>query len=454
MIDRNNKEGNAHVRAERAGIGGVILFGLICCLLYGLGAGVRCNVGILVNPLIVQYGVAYDQIAFSIAVMQLVFGASQPLFGLLAAKHSNRFVLALGAILLTVGVIGIRTSRAYPLLVLFLGIVFGAGAGAISFGMVLSSAIHFAGQKNAMLLSGMLNAAAGLLGFVLAPLIQTLIGTFGLGTTLVVLAVMMVLLLPIVYVVTIRDPRKAGTEREEELAAKRDGKEMELPSAAERMSKETKSTCTTELPSAAEHMGKAEAKTFSAKQILSEALNNRTYRLLIAGFGTCGFHMVIIESHLFSQFVQYGISRTSASGAFSVYSLATITGALLSGYLSGRMHKGRLLGIYYGFRAVWTIVFLFVMPKNMISVVVFAIGLGLTGDATVSPTSGLVNKNFRLEYIATLIGLLFLCHQIGAFLSAWLGGILFAATGGYTAIWMIDVGLCSFAALMSFRIRE
>lgn len=28
---------------------------------------------------------------------------------------------------------------------------------------------------------------------------------------------------------------------------------------------------------------------------------------LVAGFSTCGFHMVIIESHLFSQYVSCGI---------------------------------------------------------------------------------------------------------------------------------------------------
>lgn len=164
--------------------------------------------------------------------------------------------------------------------------------------------------------------------------------------------------------------------------------------------------------------------------------------------------MVIIESHLFSQFRSYGTPSDAASWAFSLYGISTIAGALLSGFLSTRISKGKLLTFYYGFRAVWTVIYLFCLPKNIATAVLFAVGLGMTGDATVSPTSGLVNQNFSIEKVATLVGFLFLCHQIGGFLSAWLGGILVEATVGYRAIWMIDIALCLFAAAESFRIGK
>lgn len=98
--------------------------------------------------------------------------------------------------------------------------------------------------------------------------------------------------------------------------------------------------------------------------------------------------------------------------------------------------------------------YVFVMPKSMITAVLFSIGLGMTGDATVSPTSGLVSENYHLDYVATLIGVLFFTHQIGAFMSAWLGGVFKAMTGGYTVIWVMDIILCIFASWMSLRIQE
>lgn len=188
--------------------------------------------------------------------------------------------------------------------------------------------------------------------------------------------------------------------------------------------------------------------------IEERAFRDKAFVCLVAGFSTCGFHMVIIESHLFSQYVSYGIGAAEASWGFSLYGIATILGALLSGWLSARVSKGALLAFYYGFRAVWAIAFMLFMPKTLLGAVIFSVGLGLTGDATVSPTAGVVNGRFSVTESATLIGLLFFCHQIGAFSSAWFGGLLFGATGSYGAIWAIDVGLCTFAAVASSRIRK
>jgi MFS family permease len=390
-----------------------IAFGLIACVLYGFGAGLRADIGILLNPLAQQYGCSYADASLCIAVMQIVFGATQPLFGILASRRSNRFVLLVGVVFLAASLIGMACSHSYPLLMLFLGIVFGAGAGAVGFGLVLTSAMHFVGPKWAMTVSGMLNAAAGLVGFVLSPTLQALLDALGTAGALFSLLVPVVILVPIVFVVTSRDKRAIAEAKKAD-----------------------------------------EAGEGKPKGSLKDAFKNRTFLLLIAGFSTCGFHMVIIESHLFNQFVSFGIEQTASSWAFSVYGIATILGALLSGWLSTRVRMGRLLGFYYGFRAVWVIVFLLCMPKTLPFAVLFSIGLGLTGDATVSPTSGLVNANFHMSQVATLIGVLFFCHQIGAFLSAWLGGVILDATGGYTLLWVIDIVLCVFASFMSLRIRE
>lgn len=389
----------------------VIAFGLLACILYGLGAGLRSDIGILLMPLAAHCGIAYEDVSFCIAVMQIVFGATQPFFGILAMRRSNRFVLFLGAVLLGLSVVGMIEATSFWQLMLALGILFGGGAGALSFGLILTSAIYFVGKRNAMIISGMLNAAAGMIGFMLSPVLQFLISSFGLIPALTFLLIPIAVLVPVLWVVTSRDPAKSDIEEA-------DAKDQD-----------------TSLSS------------------LFQAFHNRTFLLLIAGFSTCGFHMVIIESHLFSQFVFYGIDGGDASWAFSVYGIATILGALASGYVSSLLPKGWILGFLYGFRAVWVAAYLFLMPKTVLTAVLFATGLGFTGDATVSPTAGLVNEHFSIRQVATLMGFLFLCHQVGAFCSAWFGGILFTATGNYTAIWLIDIALCLFASIMSWRIQ-
>ncbi|SDM60254.1 MFS transporter [Lachnospira pectinoschiza] len=384
----------------------VIAFGLIACAVYGVGAGIRSNIGILLSPMAEQCGIAYKDASLCVAVMQLVFGTSQPLFGILASRKSNRFVLFTGVVLLALSMVGIMTATSFAMLFLSLSILFGLGTGAIAFGIVLTSAICFVGKEHAMTMSGMLNASAGMVGFIFAPLINALINRGGIRLNSIFMIGVFIVLIPLSIVLTSKDSVVSKKEVQER----------------------------TNLP-------------------FKEAFKSRTYLLLLAGFSTCGFHMVIIESHLFSQYISYNIDSNHASWAFSFYGIMTIVGALLSGLLSTKIDKGKLLAFYYGFRAVWVCVYLFLLPKNFTTAVLFSAGLGLTGDATVSPTSGLVNEKFDLKHVATLIGLLFLVHQIGAFFSAYLGGIFVSATGNYNTIWIIDIALCLFASSMSFMIK-
>ena len=72
-------------------------------LLYGVSAGVRGDIGLLLNPVAASSGQSYEGVSIAIALMQLAFGATQPLFGWLAMRRSNRFVLTLGAVSYAVG---------------------------------------------------------------------------------------------------------------------------------------------------------------------------------------------------------------------------------------------------------------------------------------------------------------------------------------------------------------
>lgn len=414
-----------------SGLPAVIAFGLVACVLYGVGAGLRGDIGILLEPLMAHCDASYQQVSFCIAVMNLVFGATQPAFGMLAARRSNRFVLILGALLLCASMAGMTLSSSFAGLFVSLGILFGTGAGALAFGLILSSAMRRVGPERAMLVSGMLNAAAGLGAFVLSPTLQTLVNAGGVQFALEAMVLPALLLIPIAMVVTSADPKPSARSGGEA----RSGDAVEVLGARDG------------------HDAAGDTADGTGKRLFRRAFTSRTFVMLVIGFTTCGFHMVTIESHLFSQYTSYGIEPVSASWAFSLYGIATIAGALLSGWLSVKVRKGRLLAFYYGFRAAWVLAFILLMPKTLPFAVLFSVGLGLTGDATVSPTAGLVNEKFSLTEAATLIGLLFFFHQIGAFASAWLGGILLDATGGYVALWMLDVALCAVASLASMRIR-
>ena len=85
---------------------------------------------------------------------------------------------------------------------------------------------------------------------------------------------------------------------------------------------------------------------------------------------------------------------------------------------------------------------------------IFASAMGFLWLSTVPPTNALVAQIFGVRYMSMLGGFVFLSHQVGSFLGAWLGGRIYDATGHYDLVWGIAVALGVFAALANLPVRE
>jgi len=72
----------------------------------------------------------------------------------------------------------------------------------------------------------------------------------------------------------------------------------------------------------------------------------------------------------------------------------------------------------------------------------------------VPPTNGLVAHFFGTKYVSLLYGIVFLSHQIGGFLGAYLGGLFHELYGSLNYAWYISIVLSFFAALIHLPIRE
>ena len=98
-------------------------------------------------------------------------------------------------------------------------------------------------------------------------------------------------------------------------------------------------------------------------------------------------------------------------------------------------------------------VFLF-SPKTTETVLIFSALMGILWLSTVPPTVALCAKNWGTRWLATIFGLLFFSHQVGGFTGAWLGGVIFDATGSYDLMWSICIAAAAFAALMHLPVRD
>ena len=318
-------------------------------------------------------------------------------------------MLSLGTILMAAGLLLTAQVSSAPALVVTLGLLFSAGTGATCFGIIMAAITPVLGQRRASAVSGILNASSGVGASLLSPLMQAIQASAGVGTLLVFLSLPALLLFPVCVWIT----RVSGS------FSKADGQEQ--PDISGR---------------------------------LKEALRNPSYHRLMIGFGTCGFHMCIIHTHIFSQIVSYGIKESTASLAYTVFGLTSMAGAILCGFICQKIPMKNVLGVLYGTRAAIVAVFILLLPKTIFYVFLFIIILGMTGDATVTPTSEIISRRFGPESLGLLFGITYVCHQTGAFISSWLGGIFITNSGNYQAIWLFDIVLCTIACAASFSIRK
>ena len=94
------------------------------------------------------------------------------------------------------------------------------------------------------------------------------------------------------------------------------------------------------------------------------------------------------------------------------------------------------------------------MPASTVTTLLFGAGMGLMWLSTVPPTSGLVTLMFGTRWLATLYGFAFFSHQVGGFLGAWLGGLLYERTGSYDVVWWLTVLSGLLSALINLPIVE
>ena len=378
------------------------------CALYMASGGIRSNFGIIVQALADRTGVSYADVSFAVAVGQLMYGVTQPVFGIVAMKKTNGFVLVLGTLMMAAGLLLTTLARSVAMLVTTVGLLFFTGTGAVCFGIIKGAISPVLGERRASAASGILNASSGIGGSLLSPLMQALQASLGVGKLLVILSAPVLVLLPIcLWVARVSSSPVEETRTEIDVLGR-----------------------------------------------LKLALSDPDYRRLMIGFGTCGFHMCIIQTHIFSQIVSYGIAEHTASLAYTMFGLTTMAGSVLCGFLCQRLALKNVLGSLYGVRVVIVAVFMLLLPKTVFTVFLFIVILGLTGVATVTPTSDIVSRRFGPESLGFLFGITFVGHQIGGFISSWLGGAFIAQSGNYQAIWMFEIVLCALASAASYGIHK
>ena len=375
-----------------------------------LTMGARQTTGLFVQPIHASTGIGIADISLALAVGQFVWGAVQPLFGAIADRHGPSRVLIVGGLLLAAGTAATPFVSSQWGLMLTLGVLAAAGAGAGSFSILIGATAQRIAPEQRSMAAGIINAGGSLGQFVFAPLVQFGISVVGWTGAMFGVAASALLTLPLV-----RTLRGEGNATPAQAA-----------SAAAGM---------------------------SLREQLRIALRDRSYWLLHLGFFTCGVHIAFLVTHLPGEVALCGLSPGVASASIALIGLFNIAGSLTAGALGQRYRMKWVLAAMYASRALMIALYL-VAPPTPLTFYVFSAALGFTWLATVPPTAGIIGKLFGPRYLGTLFGLTLLSHQTGAFFGAWLGGVALERFGNYQWMWYGDMALALLAAVANLPIRE
>jgi MFS family permease len=387
--------------------------------------GARQSTGLFLLPITQTTGIAITAISFALAVGQLVWGAVQPVFGAMADRYGAHRMIVAGGIVMALGA-GLTPLLTSDMgLMLTLGFLLAAGAGAGSFSILIGATARNISAEKRSTAAGFINAGGSLGQFIFAPLMQAIIAAWGWASGMYAMAVVALLTIPLAFLL-----RTRATES------------SDANVSAASNSADTRKSPATPSPSA-----------LTLREQLRIAARDPSYFYLSLGFFTCGFHVAFLVTHFPSDLQMCGLTAGVAANSISLIGLFNVAGSLSAGWLGQRFRMKYLLAGIYASRAALIIIYL-LMPKTALNVYLFAGGLGLTWLATVPPTSGIIGKLFGVRYLGTLFGIALLSHQIGGFLGAWLGGVALKYTGSYDWVWYADIALAIAAALCNLPIRE
>ena len=378
---------------------------------FALTMGTRQTMGLFLADVNKSTGLGIADISLAFAFGQLWWGLTQPFAGAFADRIGAGRVLVIGVCLVAIGTVLTPMMTSTVGLIFAIGVLAAGGAGMAGPSVLMAATTRLLPPEKRGMATGIVNAGGSFGQFVLAPVAVGLTALLGWMGSMQTLGLIVLLALPAAWVLK--------------------GNSNAVASAG----------------------GAPTAPRLGAGAAIKQALNDRSFLLLGAGFFVCGFHVAFLGTHLPNVVAMCGLPPSISAWSLALLGLFNIFGSLGMGWAVGRWRMKSLLSLVYAARAVAVMIFL-ASPKTATVMLIFAAVMGLTFLSTVPPTAGLVAKFFGPANMATLFGIVMLSHQVGGFLGAWLGGKVFTMTGSYDTIWMIDIALAIGAALIHMPIKE
>nr|WP_026682109.1 MFS transporter [Priestia megaterium] len=382
--------------------------------------GVRLSFGAFVEPWESEFSMDRGTISLISTLSFIVYGLSQPIIGRLVDKLGARIILSFSTFLVGISIL-LTSFVHHPWQLFFLyGIMVSLGVGGASNVAATVVVTNWFNEKRGLAF-GIMEAGFGAGQMFLVPGSLMLIHWFNWKMTVIILGAFLIFVVfPIVLLILRNHPKEKGLSPiggeviEEDIDAK---------------------------------------KALNTNLSIWQVFLKREFWFLILPFAICGFTTTgLMDTHLIPFSHDHGFSTSVTSAAISILAGFNILGILISGVVADRWSSRKMLFFLYVVRAISICILLYSYNSGLL--LVFAVLFGLVDFATVAPTQLLATQYFKEYSIGFILGWLFLSHQIGSALGAYLPGLFYSETGSYNISFYLSIVILVGAAILNLLLPE
>ena len=373
-----------------------------------ISLGIRQTFGLFYFDFNTDLDISISHFGFVMGLQLLLWGVFSPLFGVLTDKYGGAVSIFIGFAFYLIGVLlfysGYNTGGYFTLTI---GVMIGIGLGSTAIGIPVSVVAKHFPASNRTIATGIVTCA-GSFGYFVSPLLvrYSLVET-GWENTLLYFSLLLGLGLVVALFVS-----------------------------------------TPKIP-----VGVNQDNNQTVREALKEAFANKSFIYLTLGFFVCGWHIALVATHIPTYMADKGLPDWTPAMVLALIGVFNMAGTITSGYLATRYSKKKILSTIYLLRGV-SIIYFIILPPSIFNSVVFGVTFGFLWLSTVPPTNGIVAHIFGTKYVGLLYGIVFVSHQIGSFLGAYLGGVFYELNGNFDYAWYGSIALSIFAGLIHLPIVE
>jgi len=354
--------------------------------------GMRQSLGLFLPPVTHDLALKAADFTFAIAIQNIAWGLAQAPVGAIADKFGLRPAMLSGGVIYVIGMLVMLSAGGAATLAVSGGLI-GIALACTASSLAMTASARAVSPERRSVILGAVGACSSVGTLLIAPSLQFLLARWHWHAGVVFFLILAGAMLPAAFM--------AG---------------------------------------AVDRMPRPPEKRATMREVVGQAFRSRRYLVMTGAYFVCGLQLVFLTTHLPNYLAICGQDPMLSATALATIGGVNIFGSWCAGWLGGRYPKYILLGLLYLCRSIVLGLF-FIVPPTPTTTIVFAAAMGMLWLGVIPLVSGYIAELFGTRYMATILGMSFVVHQMGSVLGAWGGGLLFDAFGSYDLAWHIGVSI-------------